>query len=350
MKHLRKQTALTSSLRERPFKGVYSFVKNGRRYYYYTATRKAKKQYFKSEAGTQKFLIEYNKFCGLNAKKKTINKKNIQSLISQYKTSNEFIDLKPSTKKTKNSIFDWICDNVPDASLTDWTAAHVEALMQRKGGAEAGNRVKIQMSLLFTYAQRIGWCPQGHNPAQLAKRRVHKTKGFHTWTAEEVEAFEKVHPHGSEARLALYLYMATGASKVDGVNLGWKDVKDGKISFDRLKTGQGRSSQIPKFLQDELDLIPADQDYFLMTSFGKQYSENGFGNKFKRWTGQAGIPHCTIHGLRKVIAVKLANLGMSKHHIGAWLAHAGTDQVDTYTQDADREALIEDSMKALKWK
>ena len=39
-----------------------------------------------------------------------------------------------------------------------------------------------------------------------------------------------------------------------------------------------------------------------------------------------------------------------KHHIGAWLAHSGTDQVDTYTQDADRDALIEDSMKALDWK
>ena len=223
MKHLRKQTALTSSSRERPFKYVYSSLnRHGSRYYYFQCKKNGEKKYFKSEIGTQAFLIEYNKFRGLLTKKKSIDKRSIQGLISQYKTSNEFIDLKPSTKKTKHSIFNWICENVPDANLTDWTAAHVEALMQRKGGAEAGNRVKIQMSLLFTYAQRIGWCPQGHNPAQLAKRRVHKTKGFHTWTAEEVEAFEKVHPHGSEARLALYLYMATGASKVDGVNLGWK--------------------------------------------------------------------------------------------------------------------------------
>lgn len=145
--------------------------------------------------------------------------------------------------------------------------------------------------------------------------------------------------------------MATGASRLDGVQLEFKNIaEDGKIYLSRSKTKVGRGSTIPVFLADELERLPKDDPCFLMTEYGRLFSEKAFGNKFKKWTTKAGIPHCTIHGLRKVIAVKLANLGMSKHHIGAWLAHSGTDQVDTYTQDADCDALIEDSMKALDWK
>ena len=57
------------------------------------------------------------------------------------------------------------------------------------------------------------------------------TSGFHTWTREEVESFEACHQAGSEARLALYLMMCTGAAKSDLVKLGWGNVKAIKFTL-----------------------------------------------------------------------------------------------------------------------
>ena len=87
----------------------------------------------------------------------------------------------------------------------------------------------------------------------------------------------------------------------------------------------------------------------MITAYGKAYMSDGFGNKFKKWTTQAGIPQCTIHGLRKAIAVKLAASGANKHEIAAWLAHDGTQTVDVYTKDVERDRLIENAQKRLGW-
>jgi integrase len=164
-------------------------------------------------------------------------------------------------------------------------------------------------------------------------------------------AFEAVHPHGSEARLALYLYMATGASRIDGVRLGFKNIaEDGKIYLSRSKTKVGRGSTIPAFLGEELERLPKDDECFLMTKYGHPFSEKAFENKFKKWATKAGIPQSTIHDLRKIIAVKLATSGANKHEIAAWLAHDGTQTVDVYTKDVERDRLIENAQKRLGWK
>ena len=76
---------------------------------------------------------------------------------------------------------------------------------------------------------------------------------------------------------------------------------------------------------------------------------DGFGNKFKRWATKAGIPHCTTHGLRSAMAVKLAHLGTTDQMIAAWLAHNGTGEVHTYTKNVEREKLAESSMQLLGW-
>lgn len=350
MKHLRNHPLSTSSSTDRPFKYISKFTKNGKIYFYFQRKKTDKKEYFQSSPGTVEFLLEYNKFSGVDVKKKEKIDRTIASLILSYQASNDYVDLKASTKKDKQSIFAWIMDNAPNGDIRTMTPAHVEALMQLKDGAGAGNKVKKQLSLLFKHAQKINWVPIGFNPAMLATRRKHEVKGFHTWTPEEIAAYEAAHPSGTEARLALYLFMVTGASKADGLLLGWKDVKDGKIFFNRLKTGQGKSVRIPQFLMSELERIPPQQETFIATSQGKPRSPNGFGNTFKRFVTQAGIPHCTTHGLRKAMAVKLAEGGMSKHVIGAWLAHNGTDQVDVYTKDRDREALVDEAMEFLNWK
>jgi integrase/recombinase XerD len=56
---------------------------------------------------------------------------------------------------------------------------------------------------------------------------------------------------------------------------------------------------------------------FLATEYGKTFSPNGFGNKFRDWCDQAGLPHCSAHGLRKAIAARLSEQEASAHEIMA---------------------------------
>ena len=144
--------------------------------------------------------------------------------------------------------------------------------------------------------------------------------------------------------------MAAGASRIYGTQLGFKNIaEDGKIYLSRSKTKVGRGSTIPLFLAEELERLSKDDPCFLMTEFGRLFSEKAFGNKFKKWKTTAGISQCTIHGLRKAIAVKLAASGANKHEIAAWLAHDGTQTVDVYTKYVERDRLIEKAQKRLGW-
>ena len=124
--------------------------------------------------------------------------------------------------------------------------------------------------------------------------------------------------------------------------------------------GCGKSASVEFLPEDEkqrtiiFDMenkgLPEDDECFLMTKYGHPFSEKAFENKFKKWATKAGIPQCTIHGLRKIIAVKLATSGANKHEIAAWLAHDGTQTVDVYTKDVERDRLIENAQKRLGWK
>ena len=62
-------------------------------------------------------------------------------------------------------------------------------------------------------------------------------------------------------------------------------------------------------LRTILASTPTGKAAFLETSFGKPFTSNGFGNRFRKWCDEAGLPHCSAHGLRKVCASMLAEIG-----------------------------------------
>ena len=87
---------------------------------------------------------------------------------------------------------------------------------------------------------------------------------------------------------------------------------------------------------------------FLVTEFGKPHSPNGFGNKFKDWCREAGLPHCSAHGLRKAAAARLAERGATAHEIMAITGHQSLEEVERYTRAAQRRTLADSAMAKLK--
>ncbi|ULJ72804.1 hypothetical protein [Rhizobium gallicum] len=50
-------------------------------------------------------------------------------------------------------------------------------------------------------------------------------------------------------------------------------------------------------LLDELAHVPAGPLTFLVTEYGKPFSDKGLGNKMRQWCDKAGFFHCSAHGL-----------------------------------------------------
>jgi integrase len=106
----------------------------------------------------------------------------------------------------------------------------------------------------------------------------------------------------------------TGVRRSDVVRVGRQMVCDGWLRFQpkKTRTSTGDFLDVPVLLALAAELPPAskaDHLNYLVTEWGKPFSPDGFGNKFKDWCVDAGLPHCSAHGLRKAGATFAAENG-----------------------------------------
>ena len=77
----------------------------------------------------------------------------------------------------------------------------------------------------------------------------------------------------------------------------------------------------------------------LLAELGKPYSTAGFGNSFKDWCKEAGLPQSTCHGLRKISAVRAAEVCASEHELMATFGWENADMARVYTRKAAQKKL-----------
>ena len=85
------------------------------------------------------------------------------------------------------------------------------------------------------------------------------------------------------------------------------------------------------------------QMVFLATQFGKPFTSNGFGNRFRKWCDDAGLPH----GLRKAGATIAAENGATEHQLMAIFGWKTLKQVQHYTATARQKRLTASGMQLL---
>ena len=82
----------------------------------------------------------------------------------------------------------------------------------------------------------------------------------------------------------------------------------------------GPAGELPVLpdLQRVIDASQTGDLTFLVTEYGRPLSVAGFGNKFREWCNEAGLEHCSAHGLRKAAATTFAEHGATAHQLMAW--------------------------------
>jgi integrase len=284
------------------------------------------------------------------AKRTKPHENSFRWLCESYYRSAEFKLLSPRTKAVRRRSLDHFCEKYGDRPYERLEPKHVRSLRDAKADhPEAANQLlKLLRQLLgFAVANDL----VTHNVAKEVPYIRKGQSGFHTWTIEEVRRYESTHPIGTNARLALALLLYTGQRRSDVVGFGRQNVRDGKITFTQGK-GKNRhplTLTIPLLpqLQEILDVTKTGQMVFLTTAFGRPFTSNGFGNRFRKWCDAAGLSQCSAHGLRKAGATIAAENGATEHELMAIFGWRTLKQVEIYTRAANQKRLAAGAMHKL---
>ena len=288
-------------------------------------------------------------------------------LVAEYLRSAQFKSLGNIQQRTRRGILLACCDELLDPEklpdrlgecpLPEFTPVVVRAIRDRKakvGLYGAANNRKKALSSVYEWAKEEGVGGVMTNPCREVARAKPKgnakSRGFHTWTLDEVRQFEARHPVGTKPRLAMALMLFTGARRGDAVGLGRQHIgKDGWLNYRPAKTANssGKKVEIPVLpvLRQIIDATPCGNLTFLVTQYGKPFTANGFGNWFRERCDEAGLPHCTAHGLRKAGATIAADNGATPHQLMAIFGWTTLEQAEVYTREVNRKRLAGEGMK-----
>ena len=122
---------------------------------------------------------------------------------------------------------------------------------------------------------------------------------------------------------------------------------DAKLVFTATKNRVRVEIPILPQLQDVLDASPTGDLTFLITEFGKPFTAAGFGGWFRRRCDEAGLPHCSAHGLRKAGAATAAENGATTSQLQAIFGWATAKEPERYTRAALRTKMAHDGMPLL---
>ncbi len=278
-------------------------------------------------------------------------------LVAAYTASSAFKQqLDPQTQRTRLGIIGHMLDEPVRPGATETyarfpvdrlTTKALRVLRDRKADLpeSANNRVKVLRGL-FKWA-----LAEEHvavNPARDVTMIKTASDGWHSWTLEEVAAYEARHPVGSKARLALCVLLYAGVRRSDAVQIGRQHMRGGALRF-RQHKGRHRypiTVEIPVLapLAEAIAAGPTGDLTLLVTEAGRPFSIAGFGNWFRDRCDEAGLPQCSAHGLRKAGATRAAENGATAHQLMSMYGWKTLQEAEHYTKAAERRMLAASGM------
>jgi integrase/recombinase XerD len=305
--------------------------------------------------GTDEFMASYNAAVAGQStgvrQAKAAKQGSFRHLCQLYYASATFAALDISTQSWRRRALDLICQSHAEHPIAMMASKHVRRLRDelRSTPAAANARVKA-LKALFVWANEEEHVE--HDPTIGVKKVKYATRGFHSWTADEIEQYKARHPLGTRARLAFDLLRFTTGRREDAVRFGPQHTRNGRVQFIQAKNEHRDPVDIDipihPDLQTSIDATPSRHLTFLVTAYGKPYTPNGFGNAVRDWCNQADLPHCTAHGLRKASPKLMAEEGATTHELMSVTGHKTLEQVEVYTRAANRAKLADSAMAKLK--
>jgi integrase len=267
--------------------------------------------------------------------------------IAEYFGSAAFRSLSKGTAGSRRCILEKFREGRPgDLMLAAMPKEFIVALIDGMQPHAARNLVKALRGLMKWAVERK---LAREDVTQGIRVKLPKSDGFHTWTEDEIAAFEATHAIGTQARLAMALALYTGQRRGDVIRMGPQHVRNGMITVRQQKTGTLvtlPTDRLPE-LMSIIAATPCGHLTFLNKN-GKPYGGEYFSQVFGAWCREAKLPaECSMHGLRKSTGRRLAEAGCTAHEIMAVLGHKTLAEAERYTRAADQARLAKAALERL---
>ena len=271
----------------------------------------------------------------------------VRALAVSYFHSSDFRSLKLSSQAIYRGVIDRFCIQYGDNRVAGLKREHVVKLMAARAEKPvAANNLRKVLRAMMKHAVEIGL--RADDPTRDVRAIRVKSDGFHSWNDDEIAQFEKRHPSGTPARLALALLLYTGQRRSDVVRMGPQHICNGVLGVRQQKTGIELAIPVHSALAAVIAETPTYHLTFLTNQFGRPFTAGYFGQWFREQCDMAGLRHCSAHGLRKAAARRLAEAGCSTHEIAAITGHASLKEVARYTEAVDRRRLAQSAMAKVR--
>lgn len=261
-------------------------------------------------------------------------------LVDRYYESGRYGQLRPNTQRNHRLMLESVCKTGGKRKFAATTPEDITAGMVRREATPRMAETYISvMRALFAFAKDSGWI-RANPVTDDIKARTEKTDGYHTWTVEEVERYQNRHKIGTQARLALDIFLYTGLRRSDAITLGKQHVRNGFIHIRAGKNGAEITIPLLPPLAWSIEATETGDMVFLLNAHKRPWTSNSFGYWFADRCVEAGVPG-RAHGLRKAGATIAANNGATAFELTAMYGWSSVKMAEIYTKKADRARLAE---------
>ncbi|KIN79002.1 tyrosine-type recombinase/integrase [Sulfitobacter mediterraneus] len=270
-----------------------------------------------TEFGTPEFWKEYSDILSGNEAPKRVTSRNFSSLISQYRKSPRYKNLKPRTALDYDKYLDFFEKIMGTANPSNMKRK--DAIRLRDANAQkpyfANYSVRV-LRILMEHCVDLGW--RETNPVKgVPELKIQKTER-EPWPLELLLAYRVVCAHGTRERLVMELCLGTGQRIGDVLEMRWSDIQDGAVFVRQNKTDKELWVPILPELQATLDAASRHSIFILTNERGtNRWSYRGASAAVRKVRDQIGALAYDIHSWRYNAACELVEAGCSDDLVAA---------------------------------
>jgi hypothetical protein len=317
---------------------------------WYVRVGKGPRVRLRAEYGTAEFQAEYQAAiaqCLKPSQPQAPPTGSLAWLCERYRAEcPKWTSFRPATRKQRENIFRAVMDVSGQVSARTITREHVEAGRDRRKPHQ-GRHFVDAMRGMFQWAAAVKLI--GRDPTVGVTYPITpRTKGFPEWTEEDVAKWEAAYPIGTRERVWLDVVLYTGARRGDAHRIGRQHLRpDGTLSFTTEKTETPVTLPVLPALRRTIEAGPCGDLAFVCQRNGRPYGrKESFGNVFSDTARKQGIKK-SLHGIRKIAALRCAEAGATVHELNSIFGWTGTKMALRYTEAADRKRLAASGMARL---
>jgi integrase len=268
------------------------------------------------------------------------------ALIDAYRRSPEFLGLRPVTKRSKEWSLVWL-RRFEDSDPRDIKRSHVldlRDIVARESGPGTAMNVVSCLSTIYSWAINRGKLEL--NPAFGIKKLP--LGAIPPWTEEEVQKALTDLPQPLQR--AMNLALNTGQRRADLARMQWDQYDGQAIRLVQQKTGRSLRVPLTDGFRAEIEewRRTSTSPFILVKHDGAPWNVEVMSAAFWTHLPKIGIYGRSLHGLRKLATVRLAEAGCSMLEIAAISGHASLSMVAHYTRGADQQKLAEAAISKLE--